>query len=149
MENDEYNWTHVPDTSGMPGDFRLTGLSKYTKYLISVRAVNEKGEGPPSEPVLGETMEDGRNFFLFFSFFYDIVCTVNRIFFAVPSEPPQNVLCTALTAQSIQVTWTPPSVYHTHGIIQGYKILYEPTDETQGKFDLNHYYYYYYCHQIF
>ncbi|EEB19411.1 Down syndrome cell adhesion molecule precursor, putative [Pediculus humanus corporis] len=107
MENDEYNWTHVPDTSGMPGDFRLTGLLKYTKYLISVRAVNEKGEGPPSEPVLGETMED------------------------VPSEPPQNVLCTALTAQSIQVTWTPPSVYHTHGIIQGYKILYEPTDETQ------------------
>lgn len=49
----------MAESSGLPGDYRVTGLLKFTKYLITVRAVNAKGEGPPSEPVVAETMEDG------------------------------------------------------------------------------------------
>ncbi|KAK6619885.1 hypothetical protein RUM44_006285 [Polyplax serrata] len=107
-ENEEFNWTHVGESSGLPGDHQLTGLSKFTKYLIILRAVNEKGEGPPSEPVVGETMED------------------------VPSGHPQDVQCSSLSPESLQVTWKPPQPSKIHGIIQGYKVFYEPADELTG-----------------
>ena len=50
------------------------------------------------------------------------------IFDTVPSAPPQNVACTALTGQTIQVTWKPPPNDRVHGVVQGYKLLYEPTN---------------------
>lgn len=98
-----YNYTKV----GIPGgeglnDFRLTGLDKYTQYAVTVSAFNIKGDGPASEPVLAHTLED------------------------VPSAPPQSVTCIALTAQNVQVSWKAPPKENTHGIIQGYKLLYEP-----------------------
>lgn len=46
-------------------------------------------------------------------------------FDVVPSAPPQNVACTALTGQNIQVTWKPPPSDKVHGVVQGYKLLYE------------------------
>lgn len=33
--------------------------------------------------------------------------------------------CTALTGQNIQVTWKPPPSDKVHGVVQGYKLLYE------------------------
>lgn len=51
-------------------------------------------------------------------------CTGLR-FDAVPSAPPQNVACAALTGQNIQVTWKPPPSDKVHGVVQGYKLLYE------------------------
>lgn len=34
--------------------------------------------------------------------------------------------CAALTSQSLQVSWQPPPNTHSNGIIQGYKLNYEP-----------------------
>lgn len=106
-----YNYTKV----GIPGgegvsDFRLIGLEKYTQYSVTVQAFNSKGDGPPSDPVMAHTLED------------------------VPSAPPQSVNCVALTSQNIQVTWQTPPKESLHGVIQGYKLLYEPvnTDMDYG-----------------
>lgn len=92
---------------GIPGgdgvsDFRLIGLEKYTQYSVTVQAFNSKGDGPASEPVMAHTLE------------------------SVPSAPPQSVNCVALTSQNIQVTWQSPPKQNLHGVIQGYKLLYEP-----------------------
>lgn len=40
--------------------------------------------------------------------------------------PPDDVRCAALTSQSLQVSWQPPPNAHSNGIIQGYKLSYEP-----------------------
>ena len=45
---------------------------------------------------------------------------------AVPGMPPEDVRCTALSSESLQVSWQPPPSSHTNGIIQGYKLNYEP-----------------------
>uniref|UniRef100_W8BRX8 Down syndrome cell adhesion molecule-like protein Dscam2 n=1 Tax=Ceratitis capitata TaxID=7213 RepID=W8BRX8_CERCA len=97
------NFTKVSSLGGEGlNDFRLTGLEKYTQYAITVSAFNVKGDGPPSELTMGHTLED------------------------VPSAPPQGVTCIALTAQNIQISWQAPPKESNHGIIQGYKLLYEP-----------------------
>lgn len=102
IQHQFYNFTRV-GLSGGDGvsDFRLINLDKYTQYAVIVQAFNAKGDGPPSESVYARTLED------------------------VPSAP---TLCTciALTSQNIQVSWKPPLNEHEHGVIQGYKILYEP-----------------------
>lgn len=97
-----YNFTRV-GLSGGDGvhDFRLVNLEKYAQYAVTVQAFNAKGDGPPSQPIKAHTLED------------------------VPSAPT-SCSCIALTSQNIQVTWQPPEKEHEHGIIQGYKVLYEP-----------------------
>lgn len=37
----------------------LKNLLKYTRYLVIVQAFNQVGEGPFSEPVTAQTLEDG------------------------------------------------------------------------------------------
>ncbi|XP_025265393.1 Down syndrome cell adhesion molecule-like protein Dscam2 isoform X2 [Camponotus floridanus] len=97
------NTTRVGITGNGDGshDYRLTGLRKYTQYSIVVKAFNSKGDGPGSDPVTAHTFED------------------------VPSAPPQNVACAALNGQNIQVTWKLPPSDKVHGVVQGYKLLYE------------------------
>ncbi|XP_076177344.1 cell adhesion molecule Dscam2 isoform X6 [Ptiloglossa arizonensis] len=98
------NITRVGITGNGDGsyDYSLTGLRKYTQYSIVVKAFNNKGDGPGSDPVAVQTLED------------------------VPSAPPQNVACASLTGQKqIQVTWKPPPSDKVHGVVQGYKLLYE------------------------
>ncbi|XP_026667760.1 Down syndrome cell adhesion molecule-like protein Dscam2 isoform X6 [Ceratina calcarata] len=97
------NITRVGITGNGDGsyDYKLTGLRKYTQYSIVVKAFNNKGDGPGSDPVTVQTLED------------------------VPSAPPQTVACAALTGQTIQVTWKPPPSDKVHGVVQGYKLLYE------------------------
>ncbi|XP_011342293.1 Down syndrome cell adhesion molecule-like protein Dscam2 isoform X3 [Ooceraea biroi] len=97
------NTTRVGITGNGDGshDYRLTGLRKYTQYSVVVKAFNNKGDGPGSDPVMAHTFED------------------------VPSAPPQNVACAALNGQNIQVTWKPPPSDKVHGVVQGYKLLYE------------------------
>ncbi|XP_076760113.1 cell adhesion molecule Dscam2 isoform X3 [Xylocopa sonorina] len=97
------NVTSVGITGNGDGsyDYRLTGLRKYTQYSVVVKAYNNKGDGPGSDPVKVQTLED------------------------VPSAPPQSVACAALTGQNIQVTWKPPPSDKVHGVVQGYKLLYE------------------------
>lgn len=48
-----------------PYEYRLTGLRKYTQYSVVVKAFNSKGDGPGSDPMIAQTLEDGEyNFFL-------------------------------------------------------------------------------------
>lgn len=40
----------------------LKNLQKYTRYLVVVQAFNQVGEGPFSEPITAQTLEDGEKF---------------------------------------------------------------------------------------
>nr|XP_012139252.1 PREDICTED: Down syndrome cell adhesion molecule-like protein Dscam2 [Megachile rotundata] len=101
--NPSYNFSSVSGDGEEGGaELRLTGLRPYTKYTLVVQAYNQVGSGPLSEPLLTQTLED------------------------VPSMPPEDVRCAALTSQSLQVSWQPPPNTHSNGIIQGYKLHYEP-----------------------
>ncbi|XP_017789057.1 PREDICTED: Down syndrome cell adhesion molecule-like protein Dscam2 [Habropoda laboriosa] len=101
--NLSYNFSSVSGDGEEGGaELRLTGLRPYTKYTLVVQAYNQVGSGPLSEPLLTQTLED------------------------VPSMPPKDVRCAALTSQSLQVSWQPPPNTQSNGIIQGYKLHYEP-----------------------
>lgn len=52
--------------------------------------------------------------------------------FPVPSAPPQDVMCTPVSAHDLQVSWHPPDRAHLHGIVQGYKLFFEPVEERYG-----------------
>ena len=54
---------------------------------------------------------------------------------SVPSVAPEDVRCAGLTSQSLQVSWQPPPTSQCNGILQGYKLFYEPVldDHWQGK----------------
>ncbi|XP_025156474.1 Down syndrome cell adhesion molecule-like protein Dscam2 isoform X6 [Harpegnathos saltator] len=103
LNNPSYNFSSVSgDGEEGGGELRLTGLRPYTRYTLVVQAYNQVGPGPLCEPLLTQTLED------------------------VPSMPPDDVRCAALTSQSLQVSWQPPPNTHSNGIIQGYKLNYEP-----------------------
>lgn len=48
--------------------------------------------------------------------------------FPVPSSPPQDVRCTALSSTSLQVSWDSPPDSSLNGILKGYKVMWESTD---------------------
>lgn len=56
----------------------------------------------------------------------------------VPSMPPDDLRCAALASTSLQVSWQPPPVNHQNGLLQGYKVSFEPMadDNTNGKIEL-------------
>ncbi|XP_049818857.1 Down syndrome cell adhesion molecule-like protein Dscam2 isoform X3 [Aethina tumida] len=97
-----YNFTSVNGDGEDGGELLLGGLAKYTRYFVVVQAFNEVGAGPLSDPISAQTMED------------------------VPSMPPEDVRCAALTCQSLQISWQPPPTEHCNGLLQGYKLTYEP-----------------------
>jgi len=117
----------VAISGDMPGDFRLTNLDKFTKYTVVVQAVNSIGEGPNSDPFSVLTLEDGG-----FCYFTQADVKNGHDVFTVPSAPPLEVKCAALTSQSVQFTWQPPPMAKVHGVIQGYRITYEPAEEISG-----------------
>lgn len=80
----------------------ITGLRKFSKYSIRIRAFNTIAAGPWSTSLLGTTLE------------------------GVPEAAPQNLNCTSLSSQSIKVSWQEPPLQFHGGIIQGYKVLYRP-----------------------
>ncbi|XP_015187903.1 PREDICTED: Down syndrome cell adhesion molecule-like protein Dscam2 isoform X4 [Polistes dominula] len=81
---------------------QLTGLRKFTKYDVSIRAFNSIASGPSSAPIVGTTQE------------------------GVPETPPTQVTCVALSSQSVKVSWNAPPPHQHGGIIQGYKVYYRP-----------------------
>ncbi|XP_043281864.1 Down syndrome cell adhesion molecule-like protein Dscam2 isoform X2 [Venturia canescens] len=83
---------------------QLNNLKKFTRYSIVVQAYNALGEGPLTSEVVATTLED------------------------VPSSPPQEIRCTALTSQSLQVSWNPPPDKSLNGILKGYKVTWESMD---------------------
>ncbi|XP_023317526.1 Down syndrome cell adhesion molecule-like protein Dscam2 [Trichogramma pretiosum] len=102
--------------TAIPGrQCQLSGLKKYARYSVVVQAYNALGPGPMTPEVVATTLED------------------------VPSSPPQDVRCTALTSQSLQVSWDPPPNSSLNGVLKGYKVMYENMDALQdaaaGKLD--------------
>uniref|UniRef100_A0A1B0D296 Down syndrome cell adhesion molecule n=1 Tax=Phlebotomus papatasi TaxID=29031 RepID=A0A1B0D296_PHLPP len=87
-----------------------SSLSSSTVYnFTSVSGDGEDGTGPLSEPTSAQTLED------------------------VPGMPPEDVRCAALTSQSLQISWQPPPAHHTNGLLQGYKLVFEPVlDDFTG-----------------
>ncbi|XP_044594739.1 Down syndrome cell adhesion molecule-like protein Dscam2 [Cotesia glomerata] len=81
---------------------QLTGLRKFTKYDISIKAFNSIAAGPASQTIVGTTQE------------------------GVPEAPPTQVTCSPLSSQSVKVSWSSPPAHQHGGIIQGYKVYYRP-----------------------
>ncbi|XP_055691014.1 cell adhesion molecule Dscam2 isoform X2 [Lutzomyia longipalpis] len=105
-----FNFTSVSgDGEDGTGELLLNNLAKYTRYTLVVQAFNQVGPGPLSEPTSAQTLED------------------------VPGMPPEDVRCAALTSQSLQISWQPPPAHHTNGLLQGYKLVFEPVlDDFAG-----------------
>ncbi|XP_063239602.1 LOW QUALITY PROTEIN: cell adhesion molecule Dscam2-like [Bacillus rossius redtenbacheri] len=104
-----FNFTSVAgDGEEGAGELLLGGLAKFARYSVVVQAFNQVGSGPLSEPASAQTLED------------------------VPSMPPQDVRCAALTSQSLQVSWQPPPTSHCNGVLQGYKLHCEPLQQDLG-----------------
>ncbi|XP_017890990.1 Down syndrome cell adhesion molecule-like protein Dscam2 isoform X2 [Ceratina calcarata] len=91
--------------TSMPGrQYQLTNLKKFTRYSVVVQAYNALGQGPMTPEVIATTLED------------------------VPSSPPQDIRCTALSSQSLQVSWDAPPESSWNGILKGYKVIWENMD---------------------
>ncbi|KYN34700.1 hypothetical protein ALC56_11189 [Trachymyrmex septentrionalis] len=91
--------------TSMPGrQHHLTNLKKFTRYSVVVQAFNVLGPGPMTQEVVASTLED------------------------VPSNPPQDVRCTALSSTSLQVSWESPPDSSLNGILKGYKVMWENMD---------------------
>ncbi|GIY09917.1 down syndrome cell adhesion molecule-like protein Dscam2 [Caerostris darwini] len=107
--SEPYQYKTVDITTRAQKDARemtdLRGLGPYSHYSIVLQAFNLKGAGPRSDPVVAMTMED------------------------VPSIPPQQVDCMALTSQTIKVTWQSPPSSALHGVLKGYKVFYRSVDD--------------------
>ncbi|XP_076760634.1 cell adhesion molecule Dscam2 isoform X5 [Xylocopa sonorina] len=91
--------------TSMPGrQYQLTNLKKFTRYSVVVQAYNALGQGPMTPEEVATTLED------------------------VPSSPPQNVRCTALSSQSLQISWDALPDSSLNGILKGYKVIWENMD---------------------
>ncbi|XP_063830982.1 cell adhesion molecule Dscam2 [Ostrinia nubilalis] len=89
----------------------LSGLQKHAAYAIVVQAYNSRGAGPASPPTTATTMED------------------------VPSLPPGSLQCTAVSSQSVRVSWEPPPMRGRNGVLQGYRVTYAPVTDWYGNED--------------
>ncbi|XP_078605593.1 usherin-like isoform X2 [Branchiostoma floridae x Branchiostoma japonicum] len=85
------------DTLSTGPVYKLTGLKKWTEYIISVAAYTSRGDGMKSNPIIIRTMQD------------------------VPGAP-QDVQGIAQGSNALRVTWQPPT--DRNGVIQGYKVYY-------------------------
>lgn len=88
--------------------FQLTGLKKFTRYNINVRAFNSISPGPTSPTIVGTTKE------------------------GVPEAPPLDITCSQLSSQSMKISWNSPPTNLHGGIIQGYKIYYRPIPNNEN-----------------
>lgn len=88
---------------------QLTGLKKFTRYDITVRAFNSVSAGPSSASIIGTTKE------------------------GVPEAPPQNIACTEISSQIMKISWTPPPPNFHGGLILGYKVFYRPISSEISK----------------
>ncbi|KAJ1530753.1 hypothetical protein ONE63_005607 [Megalurothrips usitatus] len=100
-----HNFSTVAARPDGSGSALLPGLKKYRKYGVVVQAFNEKGPGPMSPEEVAQTMEDA------------------------PGAPPQGVRCESRAPQSLLVEWQPPPLLQQHGVLQGYRVYYENTEE--------------------
>ncbi|XP_047739057.1 Down syndrome cell adhesion molecule-like protein Dscam2 [Hyalella azteca] len=86
----------------------MDGLRPHSRYALTVQAYNSEGTGPSTPAITIVTKED------------------------VPSSPPEKVICEAISASEIFVTWTPPHPDGANGRIVSYKVHYEKADHIKG-----------------
>ncbi|XP_026315579.1 Down syndrome cell adhesion molecule-like protein Dscam2 isoform X12 [Hyposmocoma kahamanoa] len=94
----------ISKESGKEHHLDILNLKTYTQYSVVVQAFNKMGSGPVSTEVKAYTAE------------------------GAPSAPPQDVLCTTLTAQTIRVSWISPPLASANGLIKAYKVVYGPSE---------------------
>lgn len=56
------------------------------------------------------------------------------LLFAVPTMPPESLNCRPTSVQELQVSWQPPPEEGRNGEIQGFKVLFQPTEEWYGEY---------------
>ncbi|XP_074246586.1 protein sidekick-1 isoform X4 [Saimiri boliviensis] len=84
---------------------RLKNLTSHTKYLVSISAFNAAGDGPRSDPQQGRTHQ------------------------AAPGAP-SFLAFSEITSTTLNVSWGEPAA--ANGILQGYRVVYEPLAPVQG-----------------
>lgn len=84
----------------------ITNLKPYTKYGISIQAYNAAGAGPWSDEIKISLDQNGAE---------------------DKPDPIREVMCKALTSQTIRVQWLQPWA-HGYNTITGYKVIYAPTE---------------------
>ncbi|XP_035015585.2 neural cell adhesion molecule L1.2 isoform X2 [Hippoglossus stenolepis] len=89
------NW-HINHTAAPP--FIVNDVGNFSAFEIKVQAVNEKGEGPEPDPVIGYSGED------------------------VPLEAPMDVGVILINSTTIKVTWLAVDRETVRGHLLGYKI---------------------------
>ncbi|XP_024139203.1 neuronal cell adhesion molecule a isoform X5 [Oryzias melastigma] len=95
----EENWSsqNVVDKS----EFVLTGTPTYVPYEIKVQALNDYGNGPDPEIVIGYSGED------------------------VPLSAPEKVQVKVKDSTLAEVHWEPVNASSVRGQLQGYKVSYQ------------------------
>ncbi|XP_022597250.1 neural cell adhesion molecule L1-like isoform X2 [Seriola dumerili] len=89
------NW-HINYTTAPP--FTVSDVGNFSAFEIKVQAVNEMGEGPEPDPVIGYSGED------------------------VPLEAPMDVGVVLMNSTTIKVTWAAVDRETVRGHLLGYKI---------------------------
>ncbi|XP_027468738.2 protein sidekick-1 isoform X1 [Zalophus californianus] len=84
---------------------KLKNLTSYTQYLVSISAFNAAGDGPQSDPRQGRTHQ------------------------AAPGTP-SFLAFSEITSTTLNVSWGEPTA--ANGILQGYRVVYEPLAPVQG-----------------
>ncbi|XP_006859935.1 PREDICTED: protein sidekick-1-like [Chrysochloris asiatica] len=84
---------------------KLKNLTSHTKYLVSISAFNAAGDGPTSQPQQGRTQQ------------------------AAPGAP-SFLNFSEITSTTLNVSWGEPVA--ANGILQGYRVVYEPLAPVQG-----------------
>ncbi|XP_018521389.1 neural cell adhesion molecule L1.2 isoform X3 [Lates calcarifer] len=87
---------HINVTTAPP--FIVSGVGNFSAFEIKVQAVNEKGQGPEPDPVIGYSGED------------------------VPLEAPMDVGLVLVNSTTIKMTWAPIDKQTVRGHLLGYKI---------------------------
>ncbi|XP_039734833.1 protein sidekick-1 [Pteropus medius] len=84
---------------------KLKNLTSHTRYLVSISAFNAAGDGPRSDPQQGRTHQ------------------------AAPGTP-SFLAFSEITSTTLNVSWGEPAA--ANGILQGYRVVYEPLAPVQG-----------------
>uniref|UniRef100_A0A8D0G947 Sidekick cell adhesion molecule 1 n=1 Tax=Sphenodon punctatus TaxID=8508 RepID=A0A8D0G947_SPHPU len=84
---------------------RLKNLTSHTKYTVCLSAFNAAGDGQRSGPTQGRTLQ------------------------AAPSAP-SFLAFSEIASTSLNVSWGEPA--EANGILQGYRVIYEPLAPVQG-----------------
>lgn len=131
------NW-HTNYTTAPP--FRVNDIGNFSAFDIKVQAVNDKGEGPEPDPVIGYSGEDGKICFfvlkkgLFSNTLFFYWENLYLVFFltyhypachclSVPLEAPMDVGVVLMNSTTIRVTWAAVEKETVRGHLLGYKVL--------------------------